>query len=333
MNNGDVLGGTALRLRLDGAVSFGQVIVDADITAAGDVSAAGNVHAAQDAVAQRFVVADGPESFVLQSGAGAAGSVLVGAGASNAPLSPELLIWDDSNARLGVGTNSPFCALDVVGDAGVSGTLYAGNVGVPYSSIYNGIRIGAPVEGNSAALFINASTYYYSSSSNVAAFIQVSDDANGSNVFGVWGDGSVRTTSNVLDDGRGNATFDGTVTAQGHTLTSDARLKEAIMDEVECLPLVSMLCPRTFVFKSDTSRRLRHGFLAQEVERVLPEIVYDSMSLSSSSASSSSSNAELYTLSYIDLTSILCKCVQELDAKVRVLESRIYTQSSEYWNT
>jgi hypothetical protein len=79
------------------------------------------------------------------------------------------------------------------------------------------------------------------------------------------------TTAMTIDI-LGAATFSSTVTATNFILSSDKRLKDEIkpvqnkgVNEIEL---------KQFVFKDDKDKRLRFGVLAQDLEKIYPEMVY-----------------------------------------------------------
>lgn len=88
---------------------------------------------------------------------------------------------------------------------------------------------------------------------------------------------------------------------------SSRRFKNSIHDQSTAWPLLSMLTPREF--KMNDSPAWRVGFIAEEVEQVDPRLVaYDQQ-------------GRPHSVRYEDITSILTKGMQELDARVRALEA------------
>ena len=93
--------------------------------------------------------------------------------------------------------------------------------------------------------------------------------------------------------------------------TSDATLKEDIKDMPNMADVVNNFKPSTFKWKESTGRITgkRYGFIAQEIEEVVPELV--------------SGEEGSKTLSTIGIVAILAKAVQELSAENNDLKSRI----------
>jgi hypothetical protein len=74
--------------------------------------------------------------------------------------------------------------------------------------------------------------------------------------------------------GNGNAAFAGTVTANGVTLTSDERLKKDITPLDDVMPQLAQLSGYQYHWKDESrDATLQTGLLAQEVEKVLPQLV------------------------------------------------------------
>ena len=65
----------------------------------------------------------------------------------------------------------------------------------------------------------------------------------------------------------------GTCTATNFNATSDIRLKENIEDLEDVVEKVMNLNGKNYVFKSDTTNKVHAGFIAQEVEEFIPEVV------------------------------------------------------------
>lgn len=110
-------------------------------------------------------------------------------------------------------------------------------------------------------------------------------------------------------DGKANlsgATFTGGVTAPSFTVSSDVRLKSNILDLVDGNYVVDRLRPVSYTF--DPTGKATYGFIAQEVEELIPEAVID--------------NGEFKSIDYAPLIAFLTAKVQELAARVEELEAR-----------
>ena len=111
----------------------------------------------------------------------------------------------------------------------------------------------------------------------------------------------------------GNAFFSGTVT-QSHSF-SDLRLKENIASIPNALDKVSSLQGITFTRKSDGS--VGTGLIAQELEKVLPEAVYEAKAIDSLD----NPDAEKYkAIQYETTVGLLVEAIKELQARIATLE-------------
>ena len=107
----------------------------------------------------------------------------------------------------------------------------------------------------------------------------------------------------ITNSSAGNAQF---------TATSDERLKENIEDVTGCLDKVMALKPSSYTLK-ENNLDVPYGFIAQNVETVLPEFV--------------SENEQGYKQISDGLTSgyvaVLTKAIQEQQAQIEALQSEI----------
>ena len=107
-----------------------------------------------------------------------------------------------------------------------------------------------------------------------------------------------------------SASFSSTVTASNFILSSDIRLKKQIKPVTRKLAEIEL---KQFVFKNDSTERTRYGVIAQDLEKVAPEMVYED-------------EAGYKKVAYIDF---LIARLAELEAKVTQLESQIKVMTDE----
>lgn len=114
----------------------------------------------------------------------------------------------------------------------------------------------------------------------------------------------------------GNGQFTGTVTASGSTLTSDARLKKDIVAIENSLETVQQLNPVFYSKKehldSNDYNRKEFGFIAQELQKVLPQLV-----------TQTSREDKLLGVDYISLIPILTKALQEQQKQIAALQQEV----------
>ena len=146
------------------------------------------------------------------------------------------------NGKTGIGVLEPAYLLDLAGRMRIRG----GGTG-----------------STSAGIWLNKND-----NSGLLGFLGV----DGNNDIGIYSNTS--GWSFVVDDATGNVTVKGTVKANGVTLTSDERLKKDITPLDEAMPLLEKLNGYQYHWKDASwDASLQTGLLAQEVEKVMPELV------------------------------------------------------------
>lgn len=105
-----------------------------------------------------------------------------------------------------------------------------------------------------------------------------------------------------------------------YTYASDRSLKRDIAPMSSVLPALMQLNPSTYIYKSDVQNRTRLGFIAQEVEKIFPELV---------SKPQSTDRANTYTMNYAGFGVLAVKGVQELAVQVETQQARIDALESE----
>ncbi|MEM6685865.1 MAG: tail fiber domain-containing protein [Bacteroidota bacterium] len=178
----------------------------------------------------------------------------------------------------------------------------------------------------------NASAVY----SGIDAFVnQQSSTSSFGSTYGVRGAISSSTTINNFGAGIYGSSpttnsnwfagyFDGNVTVNGIFISSDKKLKEEITNEENILEKVEQLDAVTYKFKENDQlnlpQGLQHGFIAQNIEEVFPELVTTIRKPIFDSENTIVDEYEYKAVNYIGLISILTSSIQELNEKVRVLE-------------
>ena len=129
----------------------------------------------------------------------------------------------------------------------------------------------------------------------------------------------------------GNMWYTGSLTS-----TSDRKFKSNIRDLSSGLAAVLQLRPRSYSFKSDLTEKYalsegtQHGFVAQELEKVLPDLVKtDLHDVPSPPGIESNEKIEVKGINYIGLIPVLNKALQEQQAIIESLEERIRKLESE----
>ena len=149
-----------------------------------------------------------------------------------------------------------------------------------------GITFGATAD-------LGYSSFSRTSSTNAEVTLQVYSTGAAANRFYVGMGGTIFATSTSIT-----------------AISSDERLKQNIVDYEKGLSEVLSLRPRYFEYKTEPDRRLA-GFIAQEVETVMPDVIEPTLQ-----------DPEMKTYS-IDWYPLLVKAIQELNAKVEAQAAEI----------
>ncbi len=159
----------------------------------------------------------------------------------------------------------------------------------------------------------------------------------GFNTFGVLGSSSgSQTCYGIYGDvspsagGLGYAGyFNGTVIANNYTTFSDRNLKKSIATESNnIIDKIAKLRPVTYNYDNKISpdmvlpKTLQHGFIAQEMQEVFPEVVTE-IAHPVFKDKKLVETKRVLGVNYNMLVSILTKAIQEENAKIKNLESRI----------
>lgn len=129
--------------------------------------------------------------------------------------------------------------------------------------------------------------------------------------------------------------FDGDVTVTGTFLNpSDKRLKKDIKSEKNVLEQIEKLRPVVYQFKKtekiNLPSGLQHGFIAQELEEVLPELVKEVTKPVFNEEGEITGNMTYKSVNYIGMISILTQSVKELNAEVNRLEQELSETKQTY---
>lgn len=170
------------------------------------------------------------------------------------------VIWNDDqnskayynntahNGKFGINTSSPIVAADIVGDINVHGTNGSG-----LKTLADNTTIGDVFGGfNSTTLNVDDNT----ETLTIMAALQTTTNSAG-----------VRFSSYTA----GAATFDG---SGNITSVSDRRAKHGIKSFTYGLDAILKLRTSSFIYNQDSSNTLMSGFIAQDVQKVIPIAVH-----------------------------------------------------------
>ncbi|PTX63734.1 putative secreted protein (Por secretion system target) [Kordia periserrulae] len=121
--------------------------------------------------------------------------------------------------------------------------------------------------------------------------------------------------------------FNGDVFVTGTFTVSDKRLKENIQAEENMLDKLSQLETVSYTFKQNEHlnlpSQLQHGFLAQNLEEVFPELVTTINKPTFDKENKQTGSFEYKAVNYTGLISVLTSSLNEMNNKVTVLETEI----------
>jgi len=211
----------------------------------------------------------GNESLFLSMLGGKAstgyGAIVFQTGASS--LSERMRITQSGN--VGIGNTSPSNGLSVTGNADFSGKL-----GIGTTTPWTNLSIAA-LSSNTAPLFtISTST---ASATSTALLI----DSNGNVGIGTSSPTTALQVNGSITPNADNAFTNGNATykwsvvyaTNGTIQTSDERLKENIATTTYGLDQIMQLRPVSFTWIAQPQQGTKLGFIAQEVQPILPETV------------------------------------------------------------
>jgi FtsZ-binding cell division protein ZapB len=121
--------------------------------------------------------------------------------------------------------------------------------------------------------------------------------------------------------------FDGDVVVTQQFSASDAKLKSNVSNENDALRQISQLRPVTYLFKENSgmnlSREFQHGFIAQELAEVFPELTKDIKKPVFDEEGNVVSELEFKSVNYIGLISVLTAGIQELNEELNTLKEEL----------
>jgi hypothetical protein len=214
-------------------------------------------------------------------------------------------------AGVSAETDTGYGALGIATTTGIGvyGTSQNG-IGV-YATSTNGIALRAQSSNNSDAIqglsSSNGSGGYFANTSGAGNGIYVSASGYGMAVHGV-------NTASIGWAGY----FQGNVYSSGSYQSSDARLKKDIKDGQYGLGEILKLRPVTFKWKADDDGKVQLGLIAQEVSKLVPEVVH------------TDSSSGMLSVNYVALLPVMVKAVQEQQKLIQKQDARIAALEREH---
>ena len=172
------------------------------------------------------------------------------------------------------------------------------------------------VTGSDGKILINSSdsaaqsshcTLHFASASYSAYAARMSDNGSGAGFL------VCRTSDNSTI---GQVARNGTSAAVQFLTSSDYRLKENINYDFDATSKIKQLKPCKFTWKNDDSNVVFDGFLAHEVQEIVPYAINGKKD-----AVDEDGKIEAQSIDKSDLVPLLVKTIQELEARITALEN------------
>jgi hypothetical protein len=210
----------------------------------------------------------------------------------------------DASGNLGIGTTSPTQKLDVRGRTGLYGISDAYQLKLSYALGTAGAWIGSP-SANALAFYNDAGTQRMIIDSNgtmtLGGAIQANLFYDNTNTAYYLNPSDTGTSLNVA----------GSIVAAGNvTAYSDIRVKDNVEDITDAVDKLSQIRGVTYTRTDlDDKERKYAGVIAQEIEQVLPEAVFD--------------NGKVKAVDYNATIALLIEAVKEQQGQINELKLTI----------
>lgn len=251
-------------------------------------------------------------------------------GNDNIALGYQAVNRSDSSNNIGIGSRAV---------ASATGTTSVNNIGIGFRTMDNmssgsgnvmlGSDAGRLVSSASGNVILGAGSFLSNANINNVIIGPLSFTANPNDnmiLIGMANDPPSAGVNNYLriatigagnvftgDMATGNMTLKGTLTAP-----SDRRLKQDIEPLGRMVDKVRQLRAVTYKWKPDFKKdeHTYIGFIAQEIQKILPEVVFEA-------AHPVKSDETILTVSYEQLAPIVAKAIQEQQVEIEALRARV----------
>lgn len=316
-----------LQAQLNGKLNTTGGTLSGNLTVNGNLSAS-NMTILGDTVILNTTTSNTENMYIVNAGTGPALKV-VQSGANtvaefyDAEVSTPVMFMGNG-ANVGIGTATTFAKLHVVGTGVVTSSVGIGTT-VPLallhvegdmrtSNILSTVSDGPIIEKQ-----VNSTTQRYGImySTNMTRLYSASNTNNVINFS--FASGASSYVDNARIDLAGNLTVRNDITAFAASSLSDARLKDEVQPITNAMSVVQALRPVSYRWSqhvSSENKRGRYdvGFIAQEVEEVLPHTVNTVRGFDNA-------DADYKTIQYDRIIPYLVRAIQELRDEIRTLKT------------
>ena len=164
---------------------------------------------------------------------------------------------------------------------------------------------------------------YSTTASDYGSLVIGQYNSSGSSVTNIATSFNTENTAFVIGNGTANDSrsdaltvlFDGTTTIAGDlSINSDARLKANIISLGSTLAKLLQIDGKTYTMKKDKNKKQKIGVLAQDIEKVFPELVSESNGVKS--------------VNYQGLVPVLINALKEQDSKMKEQDNKMNEQEA-----
>jgi len=210
-------------------------------------------------------------------------------------------LWGSSGASTGTSNTAVGSGAGNAITTGSNNIVIGGGDGVATGSFNTLVGVNARVSTNS---FSNATVIGYNAM------------AQGDNSTAI-GNGAIATADNMIQLGNGSVTLiRGTV---AYSTGSDSRIKKNIVNSTYGLATVLKLRPVEYNLTSNDLKQV--GFIAQEVQKLVPEVV--------TGKEGDLSKGEILGITYSNLVPVLTKAIQEQQKQIEDQNAKIAAQQKQ----
>lgn len=232
---------------------------------------------------------------------------------------------DSAPFRVGHGGNVICSDLTVTGGSinlagtriDANGYLYSTNSALAGNFYgYAELGNGSSFSGYSSGSFSGSSSGSFSGTGTLGSGSTLTSYSSGNIIYMSYG-GYTAWLSAVGMQASGDGSTGQFFSDGAHVISSDKRLKEDIVTlEDDATEFIYSLNPVKYVLKGDSQRRRHHGFIAQEMQKVISDKKWHIV------RTMETEDSEYLGISYTELIADMVATIQSLNERIKILERR-----------